>query len=96
MLSFGLGAVFAGWLIRAADGPNIDVTVYNAGAFCGSMFHAIGAMLSLIGTGYSDDIRRRRLRVVLAYAGVTLFVICFSLAALRGLIPAFFIQGIGP
>ena len=96
MLSFGLSAISAGWLIRAADGANLNVTVYNTGAFCGSVFHATGAMLALIGTGYSDDIRRRRSRVVLVYVGVTVFLICFFLAALRGLVPRFFIQGVGP
>ena len=96
MLSFGLCAILAGWLIRASDGANLNVTVYNAGAFGGSVFHAIGAILGTIGAGYSDDIRRRRRTVVLAYVGVTVFGICFSLAALRGLVPPFFIQGVGP
>ena len=95
MLSFGLSAIFAGFLIRAADGPNISVTVFNVGAFCGGIFHAIGAMLVLIGTGYSDDIRGQRLRVVLGYAAITVFVICCSIAALRGWIPPFFIPGVG-
>ena len=47
MLSFGLCAISAGWLIRASDGANLNVTVYNTGAFLGSLFHAIGAVLSL-------------------------------------------------
>jgi PAS domain S-box-containing protein len=96
MLSFGLCAISAGWLIRASDGANLNVTVYNTGAFLGSIFHATGAILSLVGIGYPDEIGKRRLGVVLAYLGITIFVICFSLAALRGLIPPFFIQGAGP
>ncbi|HMK35761.1 MAG TPA: PAS domain S-box protein [Desulfomonilaceae bacterium] len=96
MLSFGLCAIWAGWLIQFSDGANLNVTVYNTGAFCGSLFHAVGAMLGLIGTGYSGNIRRRTLRVVAAYVGVTVFVTCFSLAAVRGLVPPFFIQGVGP
>ncbi|HMK35999.1 MAG TPA: PAS domain S-box protein, partial [Desulfomonilaceae bacterium] len=96
MLSFGLCAISAGWLIRASDGANLNVTVYNTGALLGSAFHAIGAILSLVHTDYSTEVVGRRRRATTALVGVTLFVLCFSLAALRGLIPPFFIQGVGP
>ncbi len=96
MLSFGLCAIVAGWLIRASDGANLNVSVYNTGALLGSGFHVIGAILSVAGIGYPDEIRNRRLRVISAYLGIPIFVLCFSLAALRGLIPPFFIQGVGP
>ena len=96
MLSFGLCAISAGWLIRASNGANLNVTVYNAGAFLGSLFHAIGVILSLVGIGYPDEIGKRRLRVVLGYFGILMFVFCFSLAALKGWTPPFFIQGVGP
>ena len=65
MLSSGLCAISAGWLISASNGANLNVTVYNAGAFLGSLFHAIGVILSLVGIGYPDEIGKRRLRVVL-------------------------------
>ena len=96
MLSFGLCAIFAGWLIRASDGANINVTVYNTGGFLGSLFHVIGAILSVAGIGYPDEIGKRRTKLIFAYLGILIFVLCFSLAALRGLIPSFFIQGVGP
>lgn len=69
MLSFGLCAISAGWLIRASDGANLNVTVYNTGAFLGSLFHAIGAVLSLVGMGYPEEIGKRRREVILAYLG---------------------------
>ena len=96
MLSFGLCAISAGWLIRASDGANLNVTVYNTGALLGSVFHAIGAILSLVGIDYSDGMKQRRLKSGVAYIGILLFVICFSLAALGGLVPPFFVQGVGP
>jgi hypothetical protein len=96
MLSFGLCAISAGWLIRASDGANLNVTVYNTGAFLGSLFHAIGATLSLVGVSYPSEISTRRLRVVLGYFGILMFVVCFSLAALKGWTPPFFVQGVGP
>lgn len=96
MLSFGLCAISAGWLIQASDGANLNVTVYNVGAFLGSAFHAVGAILGLSSTIYPDESGARRLRILLAYLGITVFVFCLSLAALRGLVPPFFIQGVGP
>lgn len=47
VLSFGLCAISAGWLTGAPDGAHINVTIYNVGAFFGSLFHALGALLSL-------------------------------------------------
>ena len=96
MLSFGLCAISAGWLIRASNGVNLNVTVYNTGALLGSAFHATGAILSLVRNYYSNEVMGRRWRATTAYVVVAVFVICFSLAALRGLIPPFFIQGVGP
>jgi hypothetical protein len=47
MFTFGLAAIFAGWLIGVSGGPNINVTIYNMGALAGSSFHTIGAFLYL-------------------------------------------------
>src|SRR5208283_1745099 len=76
-------------------GANFSVTLYNAGAFCGSLFHAVGALLGLVGTGYSDDTGRRKVQVMVAYTGLLAVTIVFSLAVLRDLVPAFFIPGVG-
>ena len=45
---------------------------------------------------YSEEIGKRRREVILAYLGILMFVICFSLIALKGWVPRFFIQGVGP
>lgn len=96
MLSFGLCAVVAGWMIRASDGPNLNVTVYNTGALIGSLFHSIGAIISLAGNATHLSPSKGRLTFATAYLSVGVFVACFSLAALQGLIPPFFVQGVGP
>ena len=96
MLSFGLCAVVAGWMIRASDGPNLNVTVYNTGALIGSLFHSIGVVLSLAGKTSLRSPGKEKLTFASAYLGVAAFVACFSLASLRGLIPPFFVQGVGP
>jgi hypothetical protein len=96
MLSFGISAAFAGWLIRAQDGTNINVTIYNSGALLGSLFHIVGAAL-----GSLDGLPRwkqglEKAAVVSAYGGITLLVILFTLATLQHVVPPFFIQGSGP
>ena len=96
MLSLGLGAISGGWLIRASDGANLNVTLYNSGAFLGAVFHAIGTILGLIDTGLPNRETGRTWRIIWYYIGISAFVICFSGLALRGLIPQFFIQGVGP
>jgi PAS domain S-box-containing protein len=96
MLSFGLCAISAGWMIRAAGGPNLNVTVYNTGALVGALFHSIGAVVGL--RSGADFHRPGRERAVLftAYIGIFIFLIGLSLATLQGLTPPFFIQGAGP
>ena len=95
MLSFGLSAISAGLMIWDSDGANLNVTVYNTGGFLGSAFHALGMILSVVHVDQVTNVRRFR-RVAFAYAGITLFVLCFSAAGLKGYIPPFFRQGVGP
>jgi signal transduction histidine kinase len=96
MLSFGLCAIAAGWLIRASNGANLNVTIYNTGALLGSGFHIIGVIFGLFGADRLNEEERNWWRATVAYICVTVFVLCFSLAALEGLTPPFFIQGVGP
>lgn len=92
MLAFGLSSLFAGWLINIA-GTNVNVTIYNTGALFGSIFHFAGA----ISMG-SPKVRfgRRNFIVIPAYVGVLTFVIMLAIMSLLGLMPIFFIQGVGP
>ncbi len=96
MLAFGSCAISAGWLIDRPDGPNLTVTVHNTGVFLGSFFHAIGAVLSSIRSDHAHDARWRKPVIYISYSAVILFMICFSFAALKGLTPVFFVQGVGP
>ena len=96
MLSIGLGAISAGWMIRASNGANVNVMVFNTGALLSSLFHAGAAISFHFGGNRPDDAGRRKLRIVSAYGSIVLFVICFCFAALVGLIPPFFIEGVDP
>ncbi len=93
MLSFGLCAISAGWLIRASDGANLNVTVYNTGAFLGSLFHAIGAILSLVGIGLSRRNRKAEARGYYRISRNYDVRHLFLFDALQGLGSAFFHPG---
>lgn len=96
MLTFGCGAIFAGWLIGGEQGPNVNVTIYNTCALMGAILHTFGVILNLK-KEYSETItKRRKIYLILTYAAMCLFVFIITLAVLRGLTPLFFIQGVGP
>jgi PAS domain S-box-containing protein len=94
ILIFGLGAITAGWLILLPGGPNINVTIYNTCAFIGSLFILTGAVISCLvpnqkrGSGSTW-------KGATIYTGILVFVTLFCLATIDGLIPPFFIPGIG-
>ena len=95
MMTFGSGAVLAGWLISGQQGPNVNVTIYNTAALLGSVFHALGAILALKKTPETMPVRRN-FNLILAYSGMFLLVFFLTLATLQGITPPFFIQGVGP
>ena len=96
MLTFGLSSILAAALINLSDGPNILVTIHNSGVLVSAIFQAIGGML-FIGGGTSWAIRGKGPWPVIGiYGGVVLLTLLFSLVAADGILPRFFVQGVGP
>jgi hypothetical protein len=96
MLSFGLSSILAAALINLSDGPNILVTIHNSGVLVSAISQTIGGML-FIGGGNSWAVRGKGLWPVTGiYGGVVLLTLLFSLAAADGILPRFFVQGVGP
>jgi len=95
MLVYGSGGLLAGWLI-GPGGPNVNVTIFNIGALSGSVFHFAGAVCSLTGINPEAGLRHRKWKIILAYTGILIFMILIAIASLRGIIPQFFIQWVGP
>jgi len=96
VLTFGAGNLVAGWLITSLGAPNLNVIVHNTSALFGSIFHVVAAMSPLPGTIVEKVSKRRKFEVILAYLGVLVFIGLLTRASLRGVIPPFFIQGVGP
>ncbi|MCX6690713.1 MAG: PAS domain S-box protein [Methanoregula sp.] len=94
ILIFGLGAITAGWLILLPGGPNINVTIYNTCAFIGSLFILTGAAISCL-TPVQRRGRGSTWKGAAIYTGILVFVTLFCMATVKGLVPPFFIPGIG-
>jgi len=95
MLIIGLGSISAGWLILLSDGPNLNVTMFNTSAWISSIIILTGAVISQYGSMFWKSSKRAWI-VAAAYSMILFFVALFSLATMQGLVPLFFIQGVGP
>jgi PAS domain S-box-containing protein len=95
MLVFGLGSIAAGWLNALPGGAEITTAIHNTSAFIGGILTLLAALLVISGTSHERDAGRSVIPSLL-YGGGAAFVILFSVAAVQGFVPPFFIQGTGP
>jgi PAS domain S-box-containing protein len=96
LMTFGTGAILAGWLIGGAQGPNVNVTIYNFTALAGALFHFAGFIQALQSAKPQVQTARLKHNLTLAVTGVVFMVGLLTLATLQGLTPTFFVQGSGP
>ena len=95
MLALGSGSLIGGWMLGIC-GVNCVVTLHNTGALLGSLFHAAGAVLTLTVPIPQKRIKRYKIKGIIAYSAVLVFMIFLSVMSYYGITPAFFIQGSGP
>jgi PAS domain S-box-containing protein len=96
VLGFGLAAVVAALLRSVPEaGANLNVTIYNTGALVAAIFHFIAALMLLVGISPEAGSKRKEARAIFSYIGLTVFIGLFTIASLKGMIPPFFIQGVG-
>jgi PAS domain S-box-containing protein len=96
VLTFGVAAGVAAAARSFPGGANLNVTIYNLGALMGAALHALATFLLLSGASPDVSLPRRRTWIavgVLAAGGAVAIV---TGAALGGLLPPFFVQGVGP
>jgi len=95
MLVFGLGSIAAGWLNSFPGGSNITLTIHNTSVCIGSIFFLAAVLLALSGPVYVS--KKEGITIPLfVYGGIVGFIALFSFAVVRGFVPPFFIQGVGP
>lgn len=85
--------------LSVAHDINMSVTIFNGGVFIGAFFHFSAAVLSTIGRNvayFLGQTRKIRLRVLLVvFGGTLLLVACWIILVKNGLVPPFFVQGVG-
>ena len=96
MLTFGLCTIAAGSLIGMTGGPNMTVTIHNTGALVGAFLLALGSILNLVGPTSPDQRGTGKQTIATAYGCVCIFVVIYTFATVKGLVPSFFVQGVGP
>jgi PAS domain S-box-containing protein len=94
LVVLGSASPIAGSLIGLPGGANLNVTVYNTGVLATSI---LLLMCTISARSKASDTRAsRKSRLTAAYSGAVLFVGLFTAAALQGIVPVFFVQGVGP
>ncbi len=96
VLIFGIGGAIAGFVRGLPGGANLNVTIYNTGALIGAIFHFVAAMILLAGISSELGARQKGTWLVVGYLGVMIFMALLTTASMSGVIPPFFIQGMGP
>ena len=96
VLGFGIAAVVAALLRSVPEaGANLNVTIYNTGALVGALFHFIAALMLLAGVSPEAGSKRKEAWAIFSYIGLMVFIALFTVASIRGVIPPFFLQGVG-
>ena len=96
VFAFGVAAVLAAFLRSVpGKGANLNVTVYNTGALVAAIFHFVAALILLSGISQEAEAKRKGLWAIGSYVGLAVFIGLFTIASLRGMIPPFFVQGMG-
>jgi hypothetical protein len=94
-LALGSTSLVGTWLANLATGLNAGITIVNTGALFASVFHLAGGSLTSTGASPENGPRLRKPLSFFAYVGVLSFVALFSVASLEGIIPVFFVLGVG-
>jgi hypothetical protein len=92
---YGSSMPLCNWLMYPPGGANVAVTVGNVGSLVASALFFASATLALAGVPLQSSNPRRSTAVVV-YLGLLIFDASLAIAALQGVIPTFFIPGIGP
>ena len=91
---WGSMSVFGGWVIGLPGLANAGITIQNTGGLVATGFHMTSALWTR-GPSHRSDLKVHRSFLVIAYAGVVAFTTIFSILALEGLTPPFFVLGVG-
>ncbi len=95
-LIFGFAGMLAEWFTGTPTGANIMVTIYNSSALLAGLLYYTATMLEIADLPRAQKPPTRKRNLFLSYAAVLLIALLLLSLSLRGQMPAFFVQGIGP
>ena len=89
---WGTGSFIAGLYITQ---PNIGISISNTSALVSSLFHLASGIIASASISSRARPELRKPLLILAYAGVFGFSGLFTLMCVAGMVPAFFVPGVG-
>jgi hypothetical protein len=94
-LAWGSSALIGSWLANLPAGTNIGITIVNTGGLFASVFHVASGTLVSKSSAPTNGVGSRRRLSISSYTSVIVLTAGLTLAALDGLIPLFFVPGVG-
>src|SRR4029077_1059632 len=94
-LALGSTSILGTWLANLPGQLNAGITIVNTGGLCASMFHFAGGSITSTRSSIENSPRVRKPLSIAAYASVLSFTTILTIASLDGLVPAFFVLGVG-
>ena len=94
MLVIGIGLTVSGWILGLPGAQNASIIIANICYLAGSVF-AFGTALTYLSWPVSSQKEGTGKGIAAVYGGVIVFSVVIILAAMGGIIPPFFIPGVG-
>ncbi len=94
-LALGSTSILGTWLANLPGQLNAGITIVNTGALCASIFHLAGGSITSTGASQENGPKIRKPLSLAVYAGVLSFTTLLTVASLEGLVPPFFVLGVG-
>ncbi len=94
-LAWGSTALVGSWLTNYTSGPNVGITIINTGSLFAAIFHVASGALTSTSTSPQNGSGLRRSLSFFAYGGVFFSTALLTILSLEGLVPPFFVPGVG-
>jgi heme/copper-type cytochrome/quinol oxidase subunit 4 len=94
-LTYGSSTPLSNWLVYPPGGSNVAISVSNVGALVASALFFVSAAFALAGVQLQTS-KPRKSTAIVVYLVLLVLVASLAIVALQGVLPAFFIPGVGP
>jgi hypothetical protein len=95
IVALGISALVGGWLVNVPGGTNMIVVVQNTGYLIASFLHFASSSLIVV-RARPQISKHRKASLVFGYSLTLLAVTLLAVASYQGMMPLFFVQGVGP